>query len=37
MIGVTNPQLPEYDVEAITSTKTKPTPPLEMGKNLSTN
>jgi hypothetical protein len=34
MIGTTNPQLPKYIVKVITSTKTKPTPPLEMKKEV---
>jgi hypothetical protein len=32
IIGATNLQLPKYVVEAITFTKTKPIPPLGMGR-----
>jgi hypothetical protein len=32
MIGPTNPQLPKYVVEVITSPKTRPIPPWEMEK-----
>jgi hypothetical protein len=32
IIGATNLQLPKYVAEAITFTKTRPIPPLKMGK-----
>jgi hypothetical protein len=34
MIEATNPQLPKYVVEVITSPKTRPIPPLKMEKKL---
>jgi hypothetical protein len=34
MIKVISPQLPKYIIGAITSTKTKPIPLLEMGRKV---